>query len=199
MSPPTAFFNTSVSAATRWLLLEKNMPGVSDGFLQSYMEKRQTAWRLKMRSARGKHASHFHACLLLLGRGMGRGGKEEGQGNELCCIDRQCTNSSNSIRKPSCQRARMWPLATCKASRKFGDGIIISVSMYNYPSTVMAEFKFSESDPWLPLQDANSGANRGNYATGRNRYAAKDRRMRLGLLLMTKSLTVLQKMAMCSA
>lgn len=145
MSPPAAFVNTSVSSARHWLLLEKNMPGISDGFLQSYMEKRQTAWRLRMRSAHGNHASHFHTHLLLLGRGMGRKGqKQEGQRNEFCYRHRLHQKLWEShIREHKCD-----PLATGKASGKlvmilrYFNKTAISISMCNYHSTVMSEFKY---------------------------------------------------------
>lgn len=152
------------------------MPGVSDSFLRSYIEKRQTAWRLKMRSAHGKHASHFHACLLLLGRGLG-GEEKRRRGREMNYVVQ--TDSvptaliawgNHHVREHKCDPR---PLAKHQENLamvlRHKNKIIISVSMYNYHSTLMAEFKYSKSDPWLPVWDANTWANRGNDATGRNR------------------------------
>lgn len=67
MSPPTAFLillSVQQYNGCCW----KDVSGISDSFLWSYMEDRESLkTRNETRAMYGKYMSHFHALLFLLG------------------------------------------------------------------------------------------------------------------------------------
>jgi len=100
-----------------------------------------------MRSAHGKHASHFHACLLLLGRGM-CGGKGGGAAKRIMLYRQDSVPTAliargrYHLRDYKCDLAKHQENLVMVLRHK--NKIIISTYMYNYHSTVMAEFKYSQ-------------------------------------------------------